>query len=126
MARIDVTLQGRRIPVACADGQEERVREVAAYVDRRMGHLRQTLRGPSDIELLALTSIAMGDDLLSLQDGQTTGQAEAQGDAESPAQAGPETAESGAAASDDQAALAHILETLAGRIEAVAARLEGP
>lgn len=121
MARVDVTLQGRRIPVACADGQEERVREVAAYVDRRMGHLRQTLRGPSDIELLALTSIAMGDDLLSLQDGQGTGQARASGEAD----AGTDGAANSAPEADDQDALAHILETLAGRIEAVAARLEG-
>lgn len=119
MARVTVDLQGRRIGVNCADGQEERVREVAAYVDRRMGEIRQILRGASDLEVLGLVAIAMGDELLSLQ--QTSDEPAAAGDGPAAASGDGE-----AGRHDPDATVAPILETLSGRIESLAARFEEP
>ncbi len=36
VARVDISLGGRHYPIACDDGQEDRVRRIAAYIDKKI------------------------------------------------------------------------------------------
>lgn len=98
MARVDVNFNGRIYPIACDDGQEQRVRDVAAYVNDRLGEIKASVRSASDTHLLVMVSLVLADELFDVRAGQL-----------------------GEAAEADTAAA---LDRLAGRIEAIATRLE--
>lgn len=105
MARVDVTFNGRVYPIACDDGQEPRVREVAAYVTQRLGDVKASVRSASDTHLLVMVSLLLADELFDARAG-------------IPA----DGAAGGDASADAEVAAA--VGRLAGRIEAIAARLE--
>lgn len=63
MPRVDVVLNGRTYPVACGEGEEERVRAIAAYVDGKAAQIRSSAGHVSDAHLLALTCLLLGDEL---------------------------------------------------------------
>ena len=67
MARVDVTVGGRAYPVACDDGQEDRVRSIGQYVDERLADLRARVGNVSDQHLLVLTCLILGDELFEAQ-----------------------------------------------------------
>lgn len=68
MAQINVSVGGRLYPLACRDGEEERLQRVAALVDARARDLTQTLGQMSEPRLLLMTAILLGDALTELQD----------------------------------------------------------
>lgn len=68
MAQINVSVGGRLYPLACRDGEEERLLRVAALVDARARDLTQTLGQMSEPRLLLMTAILLGDALTELQD----------------------------------------------------------
>lgn len=104
MPRVDVTLNGRVYSVACEDGQENRVRELARHVD---GKLRQVLArgagGASEPQLLVLAALMVADELFDLR---------------------AEVAARPSGPGADDAAVASAVDQLAQRIEAIAARIE--
>jgi cell division protein ZapA len=108
MARVDVTFNGRVYPIACDDGQEPRVREVAAYVNQRLNEVKSATRSASDTHLLVMVSLLLADELFDARGAAADGAA----------------GEADGAARDVQVAQA--VARLAGRIEAIAARLERP
>jgi cell division protein ZapA len=61
--RVDIALNGRTYPVACGEGEEERVRAIAAYVDEKAAQIRASAGHVSDAHLLALTCLMLGDEL---------------------------------------------------------------
>ena len=66
MARVDISLAGRNYPIACDDGQEERVRRIAAYIDGKIasiGHMPTA----TDTHLLVMASLMLGDELFDAQ-----------------------------------------------------------
>lgn len=103
MATVEVTINGRSYPISCEDGQEEHLRQLAAYVDKRVQELVNSLGQVGDLRLLVMASLLIADEL-----------SEAFSAIEQQATAG---------AATDDAALAESLENLAGRIESIAARL---
>jgi cell division protein ZapA len=107
MAQITVTINGRGYPVACNDGEEGRITELARYIDAKVKGFAQDLGQIGESRLLVLTALVLADEL-----------AEAQEDG---ASARPNGANG--AAPEDAKFLSGI-ENLAMRIEAVAARLE--
>jgi cell division protein ZapA len=64
MAQVDVQINGRYYAVACDDGQESRVRELAAYIDERV---RQLGGSGSEPQLLALAGIMLADEIFELK-----------------------------------------------------------
>lgn len=67
MSRLDITLNGRRYTVACEDGQEPRLAELAHYVDARV---RQVARGAlqaSDAHHVALAALMLADEVFDLR-----------------------------------------------------------
>ena len=105
MAQITVSINGRGYPVACSDGEEQRITELARYVDAKVKDFAQQLGQIGDARLLVLTALVLADELAEAQE----------------AGSGPQA---GNGAARDDAKMLSGIENLAKRIEAVAARLE--
>lgn len=121
MRRVDFTLNGRNHSLNCEDGQEKRLLELAAYVDARMQELTGGAAG-HEVQNLIATCIVLADELMEAR-------AEAKslraGHAPAPIiHQPPAAAPSPAAAPADEAKVVAAVDTLAKRIEDIAARLE--
>lgn len=106
MAQVTVTVNGRDYTIACDDGDEEHVTELASYLDERVGELTGTVGQVGEARLLLMVSLLIADEL-----------AEAYHELDDLKAGGV-----GAAGGDDGAAKA--MEDLAARVETVAASLE--
>jgi cell division protein ZapA len=98
MANVTISLNGRDYSVGCADGDEDRIRDLARGLDGRIKEFVAALGQVGEARLLVLTLLTLADELADVG-------AKANGHAGGGVAAG--------------------LETLAQRIETVAARLEG-
>ena len=110
MAKVAVTINGRSYEVVCADGQEEHLGRLAGYVDSRVAEIVAGNGQIGDTRLLVVTALLFADEL-----------AEAYAEIErlrGAAPAGSDTDESW------KQRLADSMDSLARRIEDVAARLE--
>jgi cell division protein ZapA len=98
VARVEIAINGRTYTVACDEGQEDRVRELGAYVDDKLKSLGGG--GASEAQLLVLTSLVLADELIELRQG------------------------NGALDPDEERVLLGAVEHLTRRVEAIAARLD--
>jgi cell division protein ZapA len=102
MAQVSVRINGRSYDVACEDGQETRLSELAEYVDERVGQIGEQ-------RLLVMTSLLIADELGYANEKLST-----------PANTAlPE----GAVTPGDADRMAQSMENLASRIEAIAQKL---
>ena len=99
MAKADISLRGRSFSIACAPGQEQRVQKLAEQLDARVGQIASAVGDIGDERLLLITALSLLDELDSARRGVSVR---------------PET----------DARAVEILITMAGRVEALAARLE--
>ena len=107
MAVVDVMVNGRPYPVACDDGQEDHLIDLAHYVDKRVAELAKTMGQVGDARLILMASLLVADEL-----------SEAVESADTLRQALEERQEG--SENDAEATFA----TLASRIENIAVRLE--
>jgi cell division protein ZapA len=112
MPQVDVSINGRRYQIACDEGQEEHLSQLAEYVDQRVQKLVGEVGQVGDARLLVMTSLLVVDEL-----------AEAYSTMEANSQAG--NGDGGVAGERDEA-LASMMEAVASRIENIAAGLERP
>lgn len=63
MSQISVTINGRTYDITCDDGQEDHLRHLAEFVDKRVAELVATLGQIGDTRLLVLTSLMVADEL---------------------------------------------------------------
>ncbi len=109
MPQVDVTINGRRYQIACDEGQEAHLTQLAEYVDQRVQELVGAVGQVGDARLLVMTSLLVADELseayTALDDKVDAGNG------------------SGAARERDEA-LAAMMETVASRIETLASGLE--
>ncbi|MGH6912524.1 MAG: cell division protein ZapA [Geminicoccales bacterium] len=63
MATVDVTVNGRHHTVQCGDGEEARVRKLAAYIDKRVSDLAKGQAQGGDTRLLLMASLLIADEL---------------------------------------------------------------
>lgn len=107
MPTVTIALNGRNYDIACGDGEEGRVLELAAEVRRRMEGLVKNSGPVAENLLFALTALLLSDEVdqknRAIQDLQ---------------------AEQGELMQRREVALADTIERLATKIEAIAARLE--
>ena len=113
MAEIDVPIGGRNYELACRDGDEDRLRALAMMVDRKTIELARSMGGVTEVRQLLFASLLLADDLAE----EMARSAEL---AKAAAAAPPPPVAEGL---DDDAA-AQLIEQLAARVEALAARLE--
>jgi len=107
MAVVDVMVNGRTYPVACDDGQEDHLIDLAQYIDKRVAELAKTMGQVGDARLILMASLLVADELSeAVESADTLKQTlvERQEGSENEAEA--------------------TFATLASRIENIAARLE--
>lgn len=109
MATVDITINGRRHAMQCEDGQEQRLRRLAAYIDKRVIDLSAQQGQIGDIRLLLMASLLIADELSDAYDEIKRLQA---------------TLNQGASRNEAQAAAA--VEKVAEQVEHLASRLETP
>jgi cell division protein ZapA len=68
MPTVDVTINGRRHQLNCAEGEEPRLRRLAGYIDGRLSELAKRHGQVGDARLLVLTSILLADELADAYD----------------------------------------------------------
>lgn len=118
MARVSITVNGYSYDIACADGEEQHILELAQVVDAKVADLVSAIGQAGEARLLAMAGLLMADELAEVKD-QLEG---ARAAAEVSPQPAPEATP--ALPSLDEQRLASVLEALAGRIESIAQRVE--
>lgn len=109
MAKVSVTINGRKYQIACEDGQEAHLSRLGAYVDRRISELVASIGQVGDSQLLVMASLLIADEL---------------SDAYSEVE-GLRAGESGAAQQiEADEMLGESFEMLAARMENIAARMK--
>lgn len=63
MAQVTVTINGRKYPIACDDGQEAHLSRLASYVDNRMQELVAAVGQVDHTRLLVMVSLLVADEL---------------------------------------------------------------
>jgi cell division protein ZapA len=106
MAQVTITINGRNYPIACNAGEENRIGELARYVDGKVKGFAKEFGAVGEARLLLLTALILADELAEAREMQN----------------GHAAAGNGAAAIGDS--LAGGIDHLAQRIEAIATRLE--
>ena len=116
----DVTLQinGRSYQIACEDGQEDHLTQLAEFLESRVQDVVSTVGQVGQDRLLVMVSLLIADELSD-----TLAETEA---ARSNPDAGTVQRLQGEATEKAEAKTAHIFELLADRIEAIAERIEQP
>ena len=118
MAKVSVTVNGRRYDIGCDDGQEAHVFRLAEDLDRRVGALVAGVGQVGEARLLVLVALMLTDEL-----------ADARRDLEAARGAVGEGLDAGgrrAEAAGFDGGIGAGLDRLAERIEALAARLDAP
>jgi cell division protein ZapA len=67
MAEVTLTVNDRSFNLACADGDEGRLENLAAYVDERLRSISDSGVVRRESDLMALTAIVLADELFDAQ-----------------------------------------------------------
>ena len=62
MPEVSVQIANRNFELACGEGEEERVQELAAYVDEKVAELRRQLPGTPEVKLLVFAALILADE----------------------------------------------------------------
>jgi cell division protein ZapA len=62
MPQVSINIANRTYEFACGEGEEDRVHELAAYVDEKVGDLRKQLPGAPEVKLLVFASLLLADE----------------------------------------------------------------
>ena len=63
MGQAAVTINSRSYQIICDDGQEAHLREVAQYIDKRVAELVAAMGQVGDMRLMVMTSLLIADEL---------------------------------------------------------------
>jgi cell division protein ZapA len=122
MAQVTVTINGKNYTLACDDGEEEHLRELAHEVDRRVAQLKADIGHADETRLLLMAGLVIADDLTLANERIQELEEELAGLKNE--FLGPESASATARANAvDEDKLAGLLESAARRMEDIAARL---
>lgn len=115
MPQVDVTINGRHYQIACDEGQEAHLAQLASYVDDRVQELVAAIGQVGDARLLVMTSLLVADELSEAYATLTEAGLGPRTDGLGPISIG-----------DREDAIAARIEQMAERIESIAAGLERP
>ncbi len=115
MAEVTIYINGRSYDIACDNGQEGRIVDLAAYIDQRLQQVSRSGAAYNDAHLTVLTALVLADELF---------------EAREQVNAIPRTPRAAAAPvaapvvnKEEEAAVLKILEQITKRIEGVASRV---
>lgn len=63
MGQVAISLMGRSYRFVCGDGEEARIKELAAYVRTKVDQLSQDLGRTTDDRLLVMAALMLADEL---------------------------------------------------------------
>jgi cell division protein ZapA len=66
MAQVNITINNRKYPVACDDGQEAHLTRLGNYVDKRLNELIAAVGQVGEARLLVMVSLLLTDELSDL------------------------------------------------------------
>jgi cell division protein ZapA len=66
MSQVSVTINGRQFRMACEDGQEPRVTDLARDLDARIEHLRAKFGEIGDTRLTVMAALTVADELAEM------------------------------------------------------------
>ncbi|MDA9975911.1 cell division protein ZapA [Alphaproteobacteria bacterium] len=104
MAQVEIMVNGQSYRIACEDGQEQRLGDLARIVDAHVGDLVEQVGQVGHTRLLVMASLLVADELVDLQE------------------AANEISEDGADIASMRAIEA--ISRVSGRLEAIADRLD--
>ncbi len=110
MAEVNVTIANKQYSIACDDGQEQRVVDLAAFVDGRIKEIAAIGAGSNDLHLLVLNSIMMADELMDARD--------------NAANNNQASLNSLSITQEDETAITNAIDQMAERINAIAGNLQ--
>ena len=113
MPMVEITVNSRRHSVQCGEGEEARVKGLAAYVDRKIAELAPGNHQAGDARLMLMASLVVADELSDAYD--KIKELEARLEGGNPA--------AGAGADSERRAAA-MIEQVAEQLNAVAVELE--
>ena len=104
MPQVTISINGRSYPVACNEGEEQRIRELARTIDSKVASFARQVGQAGEARLLVLAALVLADELSEAN----------------------ETLRGlrGQSPAPDGSAVASGVDRLAARVEAVATRLE--
>ncbi len=103
MPQVSIMINGRSYPVACDEGEEGRIRDLARVIDSKVAGFARQVGQAGEARLLVLAALVLADELNEANDA---------------------ARRLGTQPAPDNVAVAGSVSRLAQRIEAVAARLE--
>jgi cell division protein ZapA len=123
MAHVTVTINAKNYNLACDDGEEGHLTELAREIDRRVAQLKNDLKQGDETRLLLMAGLTVADDLVLANERIQELEEDLAGLKNE--FLGPESphATARANASADEEKLANLLESAARRMEDIAARL---
>ena len=62
MPQVSIQIANRTFELACGPGEEERVQELAAYVDEKVVELRRQMPGAPEIKLMVFAALILADE----------------------------------------------------------------
>lgn len=63
MAQINVDIAGKNYPLTCAEGDQDRLRNLAAYIDSKASELTGQLGHVSETRLILMAAVLIADEL---------------------------------------------------------------
>ena len=79
MAQVEITINGQSYRVACEDGQEQRLTDLARMVDAHVGDLVEQVGQVGYTRLLVMASLLVADELVELREAVSGDEEEATG-----------------------------------------------
>lgn len=117
MGQVKVSINDRSYAVSCGDGEEDHVRELAAYVNRHVASLADEVGQVGEARLLLMASLLIADELSDAM--QKTRMLEEEIEKLTGARASAEER-----SSQSENAIAEVLDGAARRIEELSKRIE--
>lgn len=114
MGEVSLQINGKSYPILCDDGQEQRVMELAKFVDGKLQEIAKSGAANNDNHLLALTALILADEVFELKNNLSAADQLMQ-----EAGAGQENL-----SESDEQAIADAINSLANRITLVSDRIQ--
>lgn len=62
MPQVSISIASRTYEFACGDGEEQRVRELATYLDGKIDALRRQMPGAAEIKLMVFAALLLAEE----------------------------------------------------------------
>jgi cell division protein ZapA len=113
VADVTIYINGRSYNIACDNGQEGRVVDLASYIDQRLQQISRAGAAYNDAHLMVLTALVLADEVFELREAEEG----------SPRPVRTQAAQQGSNR-DEEAVVLKVLEQLTKRIEGMASRVQ--